>query len=336
MIIKNNKIDICGIGNALMDVLVQTEKDAPEFYQRHGIRKGTMMLVDNDQWQAVSDDLKNGTREIKTGGSGANTLAIAAILGAKAGLMAMVGGDDTGEKYRELYARLCPHSRIVANAKDVTGRCLSVISPDAERTMFTCLGASNSLTAEQIDHDLIKNSSILHVTGYLLTGGSIAQAAFAALTTAKANDVVVSFDVSDVFVIENFKEAVHRVIDEYADIVFANEMESEALYGSIDHTRKNLKDRCELTVLKFGKAGSEIIGDSVFSVKACQADAVDTTGAGDSYAGAFLAACLRGLSMDAAGAVAARVAAQVVSQTGAVLDTDAAVRDDLKELGFVR
>jgi len=312
------KYDVCGLGNALTDVLVHLKDDS--LFEKNGIEKGSMTLVNTAEWDRVYDLMGGASGAVMSGGSCANSVATCSLLGGKAVLQAKTGGDNFGAEYRRIYEGICPGSHLVTG-DGASGKCLSLITPDAERTMRTDLGIANALHSDELDEEMIASASVLHLSGYLFTGGDIVEAAFRAMDIARQEKTRISLDVSDAFVIENFREAVDRAINDYADIVFANEVEVKSLYGDVDTARRALRDSCELGVMKFGGRGSELVTrDDTITIDVHPVTAVDTTGAGDSYAGAVLYGLTHGFPLEKTGALASRVAAAVVSQTGAVLD----------------
>ena len=321
--------DVFGLGNALVDALVVL--DEQDILTRHGLSRGTMHLVDDPAWQAVYGEVPTGEVVLAPGGSCANTVSTVALLGGAATFCGLVGQDELGSTYGESLGDVLGRHYLVQRPGSPTGKCLSLVSSrDAERTMLTDLGTSMALEPGEVPVKEVCAAEWFHVTGYLFTGGRMGDAAMDALAKAHAEGTKISFDLGDPFVIEHFGDAVHQVIDNYASLVFMNEEEGKALLGGDAEERlSELMTRVETVVLKLGARGSLVrSGDRTVRIEAPQVDAVDTTGAGDSYAGGFLYGLSQGWDLQDCGKLASAVAALTVSQVGGV------VRDP-KELAAV-
>jgi sugar/nucleoside kinase (ribokinase family) len=321
------RIDVYGLGNALIDAVVVGD-DRP-ILARHALRRGTMLLVDNEKWHQVYDEVRGEGVELHPGGSASNAICTVAALGGKAGFCGLVGDDELGRRYSESLTALLGEHDLVHYADRSTGKCLSLVSSeDAERTMLTDLGTAMSLPPDELPSTRLEASEWFFLTGYLFTGDRMPETAWRALALAKAAGVRVAFDVADAFVIEHCRAAVDRVIDEYADVVFLNEAEGELLIGG--GPRKildGLQTRTGVVALKQGKRGSLIrAGETTISIDAVRACAVDTTGAGDSYAGGFLFGLARDWDLERCGRLASAVAALTVSQVGGVVRDSGALR----------
>ena len=324
-------VDVFGLGNALVDALVVL--DEREIVQRHELKRGTMHLVSDAHWHGVYDEVPRQGVELHPGGSCANTGSTVSLLGGSATLWALVGQDELGDRYARGLDEVLGDHHLVRREGAPTGKCLSLVSSvDAERTMLTDLGTAMALEPEEVAMDAVEQARWLHVTGYLFTGGRMGDAAMAALDRALHAGTKVSFDLGDAFVIDHFRDAVERVIDRYADVVFMNEEEGRKLgAGDPAESLQSLGGRASTVVLKLGRRGSLIKhGSEIVPVEALQVEAVDTTGAGDSYAGGFLYGLSKGWSLESCGRLASAVAALTVGQVGGVIrdvDALAAVRD---------
>jgi len=312
---------ISGLGNALVDALVRIPDD--EVLQRLDLRRGTMHLVDDARWVTALREVEALGVEFAPGGSCANTIVTAAVLGAEADLHANVGPDRFGEIYVEGAASVLGEHHVRRGDDGPTGKCLSLISEaDAERTMLTDLGCAMELPLAALSRESLRAASIFHCTGYLFTGGPIGAVADEALAEAAAHDTRVSFDVADPWVIEAHRERLAPVVHEQAHVVFLNAEEAK-LWGGVDDpvaAAEALAQRVPVVALKLGSKGSLVLWDGQrHEVQATRVAALDTTGAGDAYAGGFLYGLDRGLAPPRCAEIASRIAALTVSQVGAVV-----------------
>ena len=312
--------ELFGLGNALVDALVVV--DERELVERHELKRGTMHLVSDERWQAVYGEIRGDDVEMHPGGSCANAVSTAAHLGAVSSFCGLVGTDPLGQTYESRLKDVLGGHHLVTRDNEPTGKCLSLISTaDAERTMLTDLGVSMQLSPREVPLEAIGRARWLHVTGYLFTGDTMAEAAIAALDKALQVGTRISVDLGDPFVIQHFRERVDRVIERYADLVFMNEDEAMMLSGGTPLEALHALERhVETVVLKLGRRGSLVQHQGkLFPVEACLVDAVDTTGAGDAYAGAFLFGLTRGLDPLNCGRIASEVAGLTVAQVGGVV-----------------
>jgi sugar/nucleoside kinase (ribokinase family) len=326
-------VDVFGLGNALVDALVVL--DERDLLREHDLDRGTMHLVDDGRWHRVYAGVPEEQVAIHPGGSCANSVSTVARLGGAATFCGLVGTDDLADRYDRGLAETLGDHHLRRRPGAPTGKCLSLVSDDdAERTMVTDLGTAMELRPDELPLEAVAGADWLHITGYLFTGGAMGDAAMAALAHAKEVGTRISFDLGDTFVIDHFRPAVDRVIDEYADVVFMNLEEGRALAGADpEQCLDALGERADTVVLKLGKRGSLIKhAGGVVPIEARRVEAVDTTGAGDSYAGGFLYGLVRGWPLETCGALASAVAALTVSQMGGVVrDADAliALRDEI-------
>jgi sugar/nucleoside kinase (ribokinase family) len=324
--------DICGLGNALMDVLVQLESDLP--IRALDLKKGTMHLADEAEWHRVFEAVQHLPHETHPGGSCANVISTTALLGARATFCGQVGHDRFGRIYAEALGGYCGEHHLHLHPDGHTGKCLSLITPDAERTLVTTLGCAIELEPENLFSHVIPGSRYLHVTGYLFTGGRMGQTARAALELARSSGVKVSFDVSDPWVVGTHRALIWEIIDQYADVVFTNAAEAEALCGKpAEEAAEQLAEHCEIAVVKLGHRGSVIrTGRRSIPIDVHRVTALDTTGAGDAYAGGFLYGLIQGYDLERCGRIGSRVAAETVTQTGAVVTAPGRLSDIIQDL----
>ncbi len=327
--------DIAGIGNALMDALVVIDDD--RLLEELGLTKGTMHPVSHQRWQEVYERLRDRGVTFDSGGSCANTIATAGRLGCRALYYGQVGDDQMGRLYARLMEKATGGHALRFSSTAATGKCLSIISrSDAERTMLTDLGAAVGLDSlSEMFKAALQSTKIAHFTGYTLLPGPGQTVVMEAMKLARRAGARVSLDAADPFVVDLVRDLFWDVLHLHADLVFLNEEEARHLTDrpaeeAIDIIAEQA--HVDTVVVKLGKRGSLVRhGDLRVEVAPRLVDAVDTTGAGDAYAGGFLTGLARGWPIERCGRLASHVAALTVAQVGAtVKDAEAlaaAVRD---------
>jgi sugar/nucleoside kinase (ribokinase family) len=310
---------VVGLGNALMDALVLLDDDL--LLEKEALNKGIMHPVDHARWMEVYKQFSPEKISLQTGGSCANTIAKLGLMGAKVSYCGHVGNDEFGTIYTEQLQDACGHSAL-SFGTGATGKCLSLISPDAERTMLTDLGASVELP--DIKHFIpqIQAADIFYSTGYLLLGDPMKSRLDEAIQAARSAKVPFAFDVADPFVVHATKKDMTQLIQDYADIIFLNEEEAKAMTGKESATDaiNELKDICKTVVLKLGSKGSVVFSNGErITAGVHRVNAIDTTGAGDSFAAGFLYGWIHGWNLERSMRLASRIAAETVSQLGAVV-----------------
>ncbi|WP_424814618.1 adenosine kinase [Roseococcus sp. YIM B11640] len=309
-------LDILGIGNAIVDVLAPTD-DA--FLAARSLAKGGMQLIDTAQAEALYAAMPSGVES--SGGSAANTCAVAAALGAKVGFLGKVATDQLGDVFAHDIKATGVHfptERLAGGAP--TARCLILVTPDGQRTMNTFLGACVTFSERDVDAAEVARAKVVYLEGYLFDPPA-AQAAFrAAAQAAHAAGRKVAITLSDPFCVGRHREAFRAFVAEEADILFANEAEILALYETDDFEKAAAMAAAdvEIAALTRSEKGSIILsGGKRHAVAAQPAQVVDTTGAGDAYAAGFLAAWAKGLPLAEAGRWGSVAAAEVISHYGA-------------------
>ena len=315
--IGRDELDVVGIGNALVDVLSTTE-DA--FLVQHGLSKGTMRLVDEGQAQDLYKAMGPGT-EI-SGGSAANTIVGVASFGGRAHYIGKVRDDQLGEVFvHDLRSTGVGYDTPPATNGPRTGRCLILVTPDAQRTLNTFLGASIHLNAKDIDERLIARGRILYLEGYLFDPPEAQEAFRVAAKMAHAASRKVALTLSDPFCVDRHRAAFLDLVEHHVDIVFANEAEICSLYEveEFDAALQQVRRHCEIAALTRSEKGSVLVAGQDVHVVAAHpvATLVDTTGAGDLYASGVLLGLSRGLSLGACGRLGSLAAAEVISHIGA-------------------
>ena len=308
--------DVVGIGNAIVDVLVQADDDLIANFE---LTKGTMALVDEAQAERLYASVGPGLET--SGGSAANTLAGVAQLGGRAGFIGRVRNDQLGGIFshdiRSVGARF---DTPAATEGPSTARCLILVTPDAQRTMCTYLGASVGLDPADLDLEMVAQAKVLYLEGYLWDSDEAKAAFIAAAEVARAHGGEVALSLSDAFCVERHRESFQELVDGHVDILFANEMEITALYkaNSFEEAADQVRGRCKLAALTRSEQGSVVLnGAGTHSIAPFQlGPLLDTTGAGDLYAAGFLHAYTQGQAVEACGRLGSLCAGQVVTQLG--------------------
>ncbi|PAY15659.1 adenosine kinase [Rhodopirellula sp. SM50] len=311
--------DVFGVGNALVDIQARVD-DA--LLRELSLDKGIMTLVDDEQQSGVLSRLDGRPLNRCAGGSAANTIVALAEFGGAAGYIGKVGSDAIGDFFLKDMSDLGVSIQVTP-ADQPTGTCAVLITEDAQRTMLTNLAASTRLCPDDIDEHKIASSKYVYVEGYLLTGETTKAAAYKAFELAKKHDVKVAFTASDPFLVNLIRDEIWELITGPVDLFFCNEEEAKSLTGEQDALRCAVKihEHCENVALTLGGKGSIVMhGGEEFPIEGVKVEAIDTTGAGDMYAGAMLYGITNGLDWRTAGHLASHAAARVVAQLGARLD----------------
>ncbi len=313
---RDAQFDVVGIGNALVDVIAH----APDaFLDEHGLVKGWMDLIETDRAVQLYQAL--GSAVEMSGGSAANTMCGVASFGGTAAYVGKVSDDDLGRVFgHDLLAvgvQFRPGER--RNAVP-TGRCIIVVTPDAERTMNTYLGASSLLAMSDVDDSAIAGGSVLYMEGYLYDRPEAKQAFRHAAGIAHAAGRMVSLTLSDSFCVDRHRDDFRSLVADEVDLLFGNEAELIALYQteSLDEAIAALRDHCPLAAITVGAKGSIVVTEQeLIPVPAVPVrKVIDTTGAGDLYAAGFLHGLTRGRPLAECGQLGSIAAAEVISHVG--------------------
>ena len=306
------KFDVYGIGNPLMDFVVRvSDKDIRDLK----LKKGAMHLIGVKDFNRIYNIIKDKDRNIGPAGSCANTAMALANLGCKAAFAGKIGNDSNGFDYEK---ELVDYGVIpdLVKEKGVTGSCISLVTPDLERTMATCLGISSRFCVNDVNKNNIINSTFLHIEGYQLDTPCQKKAVLHAMKIARDNNVRVSFDLADYMFVKRHKSVLPDFIG-MSDIIFANEEEAKALTGSKPDKAIGMIGS-ETVVIKLGVKGSIIKNkDKIIKIRSYKANAVDTTGAGDVYAAGFLYGLSKGYTPETSGKLGSYASAKIVEQMGA-------------------
>ncbi|MBC2717862.1 MAG: adenosine kinase [Desulfobacteraceae bacterium] len=309
---------VVGVGSALMDMLA---KEPDEFLDRLGVEKGGMNLVD----QNYIDQLIAQTSfspSIVSGGSACNTAFGVAKLGGSGRFVGKMGNDELGELFKQDLKNNSVDP-VLFNSKTPTGRVLSVITPDAQRSMFTYLGASAEMQPSEISLDCFNGAAIVHVEGYLLFNRDLMMAV---LKSARDNGSLISLDLASFNVVEASMDILDDIIMEYVDILIANEDEAKAYCGQTNEAKalKALSENVDVAALKLGPRGSLVAHqDQVLAIDPMgSGEVADTTGAGDLWASGFLFGMVNGYSFAKSGQLASACGYEVCQVIGAKIPDD--------------
>jgi sugar/nucleoside kinase (ribokinase family) len=315
-----NKITrVTGIGSALVDILIN---ESDQFLTDLGKKKGGMTLVDNKDIQNILTRT-NQTPVVVPGGAACNTIVGIGNLGGDARFIGKRGKDDYGRIFEQQIIN-CHVQPLVSISQAPTGKVLSVITPDAQRSMFTFLGASTELDPEAITADMFKDTAISMIEGYLLFNKNLMMAA---LKAARAAGSLVALDLASFEVVNAARDILEDIITEFVDILIANEDEAKAYTGYDDEQKaiERLSQNVKYAVLKVGKKGSYVsYNNTITKIHAQSGNApIDTTGAGDLWAAGFLFGIAHGFSIEKSGQIASACGYEVCQVMGAQLPSDA-------------
>jgi sugar/nucleoside kinase (ribokinase family) len=314
--------DIYAIGAALVDTEVEV---TDSFLIEHSIDKGVMTLVEQPrQAQLVNSLNQNGSRLLKqSGGSACNSVVAASQLGSKAYFGGKIADDDDGRLYADDLTQAGVSHAFLPTDHGVTGKCLVMVTSDAERTMNTYLGVSDEFAETEINQSALAKSEWLYVEGYLQTDDHRTAVVVSAVEFAKQQGVKIGLSLSDPFVAQLFYGNLKSVIGDGVDLIFCNKDEALAFTGAntVDQAAKELKAYTTTFVITDGANGATVFdGDSLLKVPGVKAKAIDTNGAGDMFAGTFLYAITSGANYQRAAELANQAAAKVVERFGPRLD----------------
>jgi sugar/nucleoside kinase (ribokinase family) len=310
-------IDVAGIGNAIVDILARTDDG---FLDRHGLDKGSMRLIDEDQAHALYGEM--GPAVEISGGSAANTIAGIASFGGSAAFIGKVRDDQLGEVFaHDIRSLGVAFDTAPAVAGPSTARCMVLVTPDGERTLNTYLGASVGLGPEDVNADLIAGARVTYLEGYLWDPAAAKEAFVKAARLAHRADRIVALTLSDAFCVDRHRAEFRQLVAGEVDLLFANESEITSLYQvkDFDAALQAVRHDCNLAVLTRSEKGCVIVGGAeVHVVDAHQVDrVVDSTGAGDLFAAGFLYGLTHDRPLVDCGRLGALAAAEVISHIGA-------------------
>ena len=315
-------LDVLAIGNAIVDVIA-TADDA--FLTAQGLDKGAMRLIDAAEAERLYGVMGPG-REV-SGGSGANAAAGIAALGCNVAFIGRVADDQLGQVFaHDIRAAGVDYLTAFADSGNPTARCLIMVTPDAQRTMNTFLGASQDLTEADVDYALVAQAGITYLEGYLWDPAAPRAAMARALKVARENGRKVAFTLSDAFCVERHRDDFLMLANGQVDVLFANEVEIKSLFQTddFDTAIRAIQGKLPIAVVTRSEKGALVVTpDNLVAVPAAPVEKiVDTTGAGDLFAAGFLAGLSKGRDLADCARLGAIAAAEVISHYGARPEAD--------------
>ncbi len=312
------KYDVYGIGNALVDLEFKVNE---QFLYDHKVEKGVMTLVDEDTQFRLINAINSEDTSRKSGGSAANSIIAVSQFGGKSFYSCKVANDEFGDFYLKDMKEAGVDTNLDGKEREdgITGKCLVMITLDAERTMNTYLGITTGMSVNQIDEYAIKDSQYLYLEGYLVTSNNGVEAMKFGKKIAEDNGVLTAITLSDPTIVQIFREQMIDVVGASVDLLFCNEEEAKVFTGkdNLEEARQALKRDARRFVITQGKNGAMIYdGDTFIDVEPYPVKAIDTNGAGDMFAGAFLYGITHGHTYAGSGKLASLASSKVVSQYG--------------------
>jgi sugar/nucleoside kinase (ribokinase family) len=309
---------IIGIGNSLVDYMITIENDS--YLERVSLPKGSMNLIDSSKSDAIFTELKPFIAKKIAGGATANTINGLAKLNVDVTFVGKIGKDETGEVFKQdlINNGVKP---VMFYSPTNSGKVAALITPDSERTFATYLGASVELSASDLNPDIFKGYDIAYIEGYLVQNHELIETA---CKYAKNSNCAVCIDLASFNIVQENYDFLNCIIEEYIDIVFANEDEAKAITGADpDEALEILSKKSDIAVVKIGKQGSMIKKDGKkYTVGIRPAKAIDTTGAGDLYASGFLYGFMNDYPIEKCGEIGSIISGKIVEVLGAKLSDD--------------
>jgi sugar/nucleoside kinase (ribokinase family) len=329
----NKKYDVYGLGNAIVDMEFEVN-DA--FFKEHGIEKGFMTLVDEERQHVLVEAIRSKEVKQQSGGSAANSIIAVNQFGGAAFYSCKVANDAFGKFYLKDLEDAGVDTNLQSNhlEEGITGKCLVMITPDAERTMNTFLGITSDLSVNELNEDALRASQYVYIEGFLIPSESGKETMKQAKKLAQEHGVRTALTFSDPSMVKYFREGLQEVVGDGVDLLFCNEEEAMLYTGkeTVNEAREELKKVAKTFVITQGKNGALIYdGDTFIDIEPYPVKAVDSTGAGDMFAGAFLFGITHGHSYADAGKLASLASSKVVAKYGPRLEWHQA-KDILNQL----
>lgn len=318
------KYDVFGIGNALLDCVYMVED---KFLEENKIEKGLMTLVDEGKQKSIIEKIKSYDSFIQSGGSVTNSVYTLSQLGGSGYVSVLVSDDYFGRTYlRDLKnSNVITAGSSFTTGKGMTGTCLVLTTPDAERTMNTCLSISSNFSIKNINLNDLKYAKYLYIEGYLVTSEIAMDAIKECIQFANMNDVKIALTFSDLSMVKYFKNNFESILKAKVDLLFCNEEEAKTFSGSnsVHGSIEFLKSFTSNLVITQGNKGSLIVNEEeIITIDPYHVKAIDTVGAGDAFAGSYLYGITNGFTPKKSGDLASLLSSKVVSKIGPRLEKE--------------
>tara|TARA_Y100001978_G_scaffold30983_1_gene26726 strand:- start:1090 stop:2097 length:1008 start_codon:yes stop_codon:yes gene_type:complete len=314
--LQNKVIDLVGIGNSIVDIITNVDD---EFLKENLLEKGSMNLISLED----SNKILKKCKIIKqiSGGSAANTVVSLANLKNNVEFIGLIKDDEFGNFFvKDIKESGAKFNSKAIKTNNSSAHSIILITPDAQRTMCTYLGASNQFEPNNINYNSIKNSKYLYLEGYLWDSDLAKKAFIQAAQTAKDSNTKIILSLSDSFCVDRHRESFIHLIEDFVDILFCNEAEIKSLFKEVDlqNCKTGIQSICELTVITLGEKGSLLIDKSntEFIKPVILGEVIDTTGAGDIFAGGFIHGLINNYSLNSCGKLGSICAGHIVTQIG--------------------
>ncbi len=314
--LQNKVIDLVGIGNSIVDIITNVDD---EFLKENLLEKGSMNLISLEN----SNKILKKCKIIKqiSGGSAANTVVSLANLKNNVEFIGLIKDDEFGNFFvKDIKESGAKFNSKAIKTNNSSAHSIILITPDAQRTMCTYLGASNQFEPNNINYNSIKNSKYLYLEGYLWDSDLAKKAFIQAAQTAKDSNTKIILSLSDSFCVDRHRESFFHLIEDFVDILFCNEAEIKSLFKEVDlqNCKTGIQSICELTVITLGEKGSLLIDKSniEFIKPVILGEVIDTTGAGDIFAGGFIHGLINNYSLNSCGKLGSICAGHIVTQIG--------------------
>ena len=307
--------NILGIGNALVDVIVKLENE--ELLKQFALEKGGMEMIDSERKRTIHDRIKAMPQASATGGSTSNTIHGLARLGIDAGYVGKISNDEPGRFFQEEMQRYHVTPHLLYSDTD-TGIATTFMTPDAERTFATYLGAAATINPGELDTEVFKKYDYLYIEGYLIFKHDLI---LKLCHIAKENHMKVAMDFGSYNIVEDHRNFLKDILKNYVDIIFANQEEAKAFTGKDDEEALNiLAEYCPIAIVKLGAKGSIVkVNGKTTVIAPREAKCIDTNGAGDIYAAGFMYGLLKGYDIERCGDIATILSSAIIETVGAKL-----------------
>lgn len=320
-----------GMGNALTDVLIQLPDAA--LLQQFGLAAGSMQLITPEVAETLAKASERFPQSLASGGSASNTMRAAARLGADCGFIGKIGNDSYGKSFRENLEKCGIRPALSVSSDNMSGFAMTFITPNGERTFATYLGAAAQLAPEDLLPEMFDGYRLFHVEGYLVQNYALIEKA---MRMAKEKGLQVSLDLASFNVVEENLDFLKHLVNNYVNIVFANEEEAKAFTGKeAEEALTEIASQAPIAIVKVGAKGSLIRqGNTVHRIPVVKAERIDTTAAGDFYAAGFLYAYSQGKPLEVCGQAGSLMGSRIIEVVGADFSEEkwCQIKEEIKQI----